>query len=49
MFGFGKKDKSSKRSKEEERYIERKDNEASWSFFDSAKRQSDEDAKRGGR
>ena len=51
MFGFGKKgkEKSTKSSKEEDRYIERKENEAMWGFLDSAKRQSDEAAKRGGR
>jgi len=50
MFGLfgGKKDnKPSKRSKEEERYIQRKEDEAVRSFFGSAKEESDRRAERG--
>ena len=50
MFGFGKGDRSKqpqKRDKAEERHIERKEREAVAGYFESAKKQSDDRAKRG--
>lgn len=50
MFGFGKKSKSDKKtSKSDDRYINRKDDEAVSGFLGSAKENSDRDAKKGGR
>ena len=49
MFGIGKK-KTAKGSSDSktDRYIEQKDNEATWSALGSAKEESDRQAKRGG-
>jgi hypothetical protein len=50
VFGFGKKKptKSGSDSKND-RYVEKKDEEAAWGFVGSAKEESDRQARRGGR
>lgn len=50
MFGFGRKNgKETKSRKSEQRYVDRKDDDAGWGFLESAKEESDRNAKRGGR